>query len=77
MCADSSRGKKLLKSHNLFGPCAQIGQLFEIFLNKALITCPLSIIKPPPITFEEIENQFNEQVPIVLHIGIGTLKSSI
>ena len=29
--------------HNLFGPSAQIGQLFGIFLKKALITCPLSM----------------------------------
>ena len=28
--------------HNLFGPSAQIGELFGIFL-KALITCPLSM----------------------------------
>ena len=29
--------------HNLFGPSAQIGQLFGIFLKKVLITCPLSV----------------------------------
>ena len=28
---------------NLFGQSAQIGQLFGIFLKKALITCPLSM----------------------------------
>ena len=29
--------------HNLCSPSAQIGQLFEMFLKKALITCPLSM----------------------------------
>ena len=29
--------------HNLFGPSIQIGQLFGIFLKKAVITCPLSM----------------------------------
>ena len=31
--------------HHLFGPFSPIGQLFGIFLKKALITCPLSIPK--------------------------------
>ena len=30
--------------HNLFGPFAKIGQLFGIFLKKARITCPLSMV---------------------------------
>ena len=30
--------------HNLFDLSAQIGQLFGIFLKKALITCPLSMV---------------------------------
>jgi hypothetical protein len=34
MCADSSTGKTQI-THNLFGPSAQIGKLFEIFLKKA------------------------------------------
>ena len=32
-------------SHNLYDPCTQISQLFGIFLKKALITCPLSMIQ--------------------------------
>ena len=31
--------------HNLFGPSAQIGQLFRIFLKKVVITCPLSMVE--------------------------------
>ena len=31
-------------THNLVDPSAQIGQLLVIFLKKALVTCPLSII---------------------------------
>ena len=31
--------------HNLFGPFAQIGQLFGIFLKRAAITCPLSMLR--------------------------------
>ena len=36
-------------SHNLFGPSAQIGQLFEIFLRRIFITCPLSMNKIIPV----------------------------
>ena len=32
--------------HNLFGPSAQIGQLFGIFLKKVLFTSPSSMNKP-------------------------------
>ena len=34
----------MTKPHNLFGTSAQIGQLFWIFLKKALIKCPFSML---------------------------------
>jgi hypothetical protein len=42
ICTESSTENTPTILHNLFGPSAQIGQLFGIFLRKVPITIPLS-----------------------------------
>ena len=62
--------------HNLFGPSAQIGQLFGIFKKKALITCPLSmavgnqIVKSP---LSETQRKWLDPIIVQRRIAEGLM----
>ena len=63
--------------HNLFGPSAQIGQLFGIFLKKAPITYPLSMYQVKNIYFFKDVCMFSSLIPLYTIFSITYTNHSL